>query len=81
MFSVSKGLSAVARLAAALIVSLVCAVAPTHAKALKVALVLPGPISDNDWNAGGYNGLMDMKKISAWKLPIPRMSPMPTPSA
>lgn len=25
---------------------------------LKVAIVLTGPISDNDWNAGGYNGLM-----------------------
>lgn len=25
---------------------------------LKAAIVLPGPISDNDFNAGGYNGLM-----------------------
>jgi basic membrane protein A and related proteins len=24
---------------------------------LKIAMILPGPISDNDWNAGGYNGL------------------------
>ena len=24
---------------------------------LKIAMVLPGPISDNDWNAVGYNGL------------------------
>lgn len=24
---------------------------------LKVAMILPGPISDNDWNAGGYAGL------------------------
>ncbi len=27
------------------------------ADALKVAMILPGPISDNDWNAGGYAGL------------------------
>ncbi|MCX5514023.1 BMP family ABC transporter substrate-binding protein [Kaistia algarum] len=27
------------------------------AEALKVAMILPGPISDNDWNAGGYAGL------------------------
>jgi basic membrane protein A len=24
---------------------------------LKIAMILPGPITDNDWNAGGYNGL------------------------
>lgn len=24
---------------------------------VKVAMILPGPISDNDWNAGGYAGL------------------------
>ena len=34
------------------------AAAPTAAgKTLKIAMVLPGPISDNDWNAVGYNGL------------------------
>lgn len=29
---------------------------------LKVAMILPGPISDNDWNAGGYNGLQSAAK-------------------
>lgn len=29
----------------------------TMAAELKVAMILPGPISDNDWNAGGYAGL------------------------
>ena len=29
---------------------------------LKVAMILPGPISDNDWNAGGYNGLQAAAK-------------------
>src|SRR5258708_39770698 len=24
---------------------------------LKIAMILPGPITDNDWNAGGFNGL------------------------
>ncbi|WP_417308902.1 BMP family protein [Devosia sp.] len=33
----------------------------TAADDLKVALILPGPISDNDWNAGGYAGLMAAK--------------------
>ena len=27
------------------------------ADALKIAMVLPGPITDNDWNSVGYNGL------------------------
>jgi basic membrane lipoprotein Med (substrate-binding protein (PBP1-ABC) superfamily) len=46
---------------AAAIVVLICSVAPSLADPLKVALVLPGPISDNDWNAGGYHGLMAVK--------------------
>jgi basic membrane protein A and related proteins len=29
---------------------------------LKIAMILPGPISDNDWNAGGYNGLQAAAK-------------------
>jgi basic membrane protein A len=28
-----------------------------EADALKIAMILPGPISDNDWNSVGYNGL------------------------
>lgn len=30
--------------------------------AFKVAIIMPGPISDNDFNAGGYNGLMAIKE-------------------
>ena len=29
---------------------------------LKIAMVLPGPITDNDWNSVGYNGLEAAKK-------------------
>lgn len=32
------------------------------AEPLKVAMILPGPISDNDWNAGGYAGLQAAAK-------------------
>lgn len=31
--------------------------AAVEAEPLKVAMVLPGPINDNDWNSVGYNGL------------------------
>lgn len=42
----------------ALLLSLVTVVMPAAAQQpLKIAMILPGPISDNDWNAGGYNGL------------------------
>lgn len=30
---------------------------PSQAAALKIAMILPGPITDNDWNSVGYNGL------------------------
>ena len=33
--------------------------AAVEAEALKVAMVLPGPINDNDWNSVGYNGLKE----------------------
>ncbi len=35
--------------------------APAPAK-LKVALLLPGPINDNGWNASAYQGLIDAEK-------------------
>jgi basic membrane lipoprotein Med (substrate-binding protein (PBP1-ABC) superfamily) len=28
-----------------------------HADPLKIAMIMPGPITDNDWNSVGYNGL------------------------
>jgi basic membrane lipoprotein Med (substrate-binding protein (PBP1-ABC) superfamily) len=31
-------------------------------EALKIAMVLPGPINDNDWNSVGYNGLQEAGK-------------------
>lgn len=31
----------------------------TTAETLKIAMVLPGPINDNDWNSVGYNGLKE----------------------
>lgn len=33
------------------------AAAPAVADPLKIAMVMPGPITDNDWNSVGYNGL------------------------
>ncbi len=33
-----------------------------HAAGLKIAMVMPGPISDNDWNSVGYNGLQAAAK-------------------
>ena len=30
---------------------------PALAAGLKIAMILPGPITDNDWNSVGYNGL------------------------
>jgi len=33
-----------------------------EAEGLKIAMVLPGPISDNDWNSVGYNGLQAAAK-------------------
>ncbi|KAA3506292.1 BMP family ABC transporter substrate-binding protein [Agrobacterium vitis] len=47
----------------ALMLSLVTVVMPAAAQqSLKIAMILPGPISDNDWNAGGYNGLQAASK-------------------
>ncbi|MCX5477846.1 BMP family protein [Kaistia geumhonensis] len=37
-------------------------VVAAEADGLKVAMVLPGPISDNDWNSVGYNGLQAAAK-------------------
>lgn len=33
-----------------------------QAKTVKIAMVLPGPINDNDWNSVGYNGLTQAAK-------------------
>ena len=35
---------------------------PALAAALKIAMILPGPITDNDWNSVGYNGLQAAAK-------------------
>jgi basic membrane lipoprotein Med (substrate-binding protein (PBP1-ABC) superfamily) len=44
--------------AAAVVAAPLLVPAPAEAQQpLKAAIVLPGPISDNDFNAGGYNGL------------------------
>ncbi|MGO7357524.1 BMP family protein [Rhizobium ruizarguesonis] len=53
-------ISALARAAAlvTIVLSLVAVAMPAAAQQpLKIAMILPGPISDNDWNAGGYHGL------------------------
>jgi basic membrane protein A and related proteins len=34
----------------------------SQAAGLKIAMILPGPISDNDWNSVGYNGLQAAAK-------------------
>jgi len=36
--------------------------APAFAAGLKIAMILPGPITDNDWNSVGYNGLEEAGK-------------------
>lgn len=51
----------VRRLAAAMLVIAAMLVPAMAQEPLKVAIVLTGPISDNDWNAGGYAGLMAVK--------------------
>lgn len=43
--------------ALALVAAGTFAAAPTQAADLKIAMILPGPITDNDWNSVGYNGL------------------------
>ncbi|MDB5561201.1 MAG: Nucleoside transporter, periplasmic nucleoside-binding protein [Hyphomicrobiales bacterium] len=37
-------------------------VTAAHADPLKIAMILPGPITDNDWNSVGYNGLQAASK-------------------
>jgi basic membrane protein A len=34
---------------------------PATGGSFKVALITPGPVSDNGWNAGAYQGLQDLK--------------------
>ncbi len=34
--------------------------APAESDALKVAMILSGPINDDDWNSVGYNGLKSL---------------------
>ena len=42
----------------------------------KVAMLLPGSINDQSWNAAGYAGLVKLKETS----PTPRTSRPPTTS-
>lgn len=42
---------------AALLVASTALATPAFAADLKIAMILPGPITDNDWNSVGYNGL------------------------
>ena len=53
-----KHASSVLGLAAILIAG--CA-APRDTKTVRVALLTPGPISDQAWNAGAYQGLMRIR--------------------
>lgn len=43
--------------AALLLVASTALSTPVLAADLKIAMILPGPITDNDWNSVGYNGL------------------------
>ncbi len=43
--------------AAAVLVAATTLGTPVLAADLKIAMILPGPITDNDWNSVGYNGL------------------------
>ena len=51
--------------------------APTRAQALKAAMLLPGSINDQSWNAQGHAGLLALK---AQRSPSPRTSSPPTMS-
>jgi basic membrane protein A len=42
---------------AAILVASTALATPAFAADLKIAMILPGPITDNDWNSVGYNGL------------------------
>ena len=42
---------------AAILVASTALATPALAADLKIAMILPGPITDNDWNSVGYNGL------------------------
>lgn len=37
--------------------------AQTEGEPLKIAMILPGPITDNDWNSVGYNGLQSAGEV------------------
>jgi len=50
-----------AQVAAVLVASTALAT-PAFAADLKIAMILPGPITDNDWNSVGYNGLQSAAK-------------------
>jgi basic membrane protein A and related proteins len=52
----TTGLCAAAVLAGIMMLQIATGYARADDK-LKIAMVLPGPISDNDWNSVGYNGL------------------------
>lgn len=59
----SKGWGIVRGLAAAAAVSIVAVTASAAwAAGVKIAMILPGPITDNDWNSVGYNGLQEAAK-------------------
>ena len=53
-----------ARAAALLLVSLATALSPVKALAVdKAAVLLPGSINDQSWNAQGYAGLLKLKEM------------------
>src|SRR5438105_486203 len=39
------------------VIALAGLIATAEAVPLKIAMIMPGPITDNDWNSVGYNGL------------------------
>jgi basic membrane protein A len=49
-------------LLATVILALAGAVSVAQAAPLKIAMIMPGPITDNDWNSVGYNGLQAAAK-------------------
>lgn len=48
--------------AAAILVAATALSTPVLSADLKIAMILPGPITDNDWNSVGYNGLQAAAK-------------------
>jgi basic membrane protein A len=63
-----------------LIVAIACAFSLTGfalAENVKIAMVLPGNISDKSWNQAGYEGLMQIKNELGFEVAYSEKVPQP----